>query len=98
MNQERLFNVLMGPHISEKTAIGTEMNNCYAFRVATDATKLEVRKAVEKMFNVKVSNVQVLNVKGKTKLTRYGLSRRASWKKAYVSLEAGHDIDFTVTE
>lgn len=98
MNQERVFTVLLGPHISEKSAIATELNNQYAFRVASDATKTEIRNAVEQLFKVKVSNVSVLNVKGKTKMTRHGVSRRSSWKKAYVSLEAGHDIDFTVTE
>jgi len=98
MNQERVFSVLLGPHISEKTAIATEMNNQYTFRVARDANKIEVKKAVEKLFKVKVANVRVINVKGKVKMNRYGAARRPNWKKAYVRLEAGHDIDFTVTD
>ena len=98
MNQERVFNVLLGPHVSEKTAIATEMNNQYTFRVAPDASKLEIRRAVEKLFKVKVANVQVLNVKGKVKMNRFGAARRSDWKKAYVRLESGHDIDFTVTD
>ncbi|MBK6581433.1 MAG: 50S ribosomal protein L23 [Gammaproteobacteria bacterium] len=98
MNQERVFSVLLGPHVSEKTAIATEMNNQYTFRVARDASKLEIRRAVEKLFKVKVANVQVLNVKGKVKMNRFGAARRSDWKKAYVRLESGHDIDFTVTD
>ncbi|MBK6287499.1 MAG: 50S ribosomal protein L23 [Gammaproteobacteria bacterium] len=98
MNQERVFSVLLGPHVSEKTAIATEMNNQYTFRVAPDASKLEIRRAVEKLFKVKVANVQVLNVKGKVKMNRFGAARRSDWKKAYVRLESGHDIDFTVTD
>ena len=98
MNQERVFSVLLGPHVSEKTAIATEMNNQYTFRVARDASKLEIRRAVEKLFKVKVANVQVLNVKGKVKMNRFGAARRSAWKKAYVRLESGHDIDFTVTD
>lgn len=76
MNQERVFSVLLGPHVSEKTAIATEMNNQYTFRVARDASKLEIRRAVEKLFKVKVANVQVLNVKGKVKMNRFGAARR----------------------
>lgn len=98
MNQERVFSVLLGPHVSEKTAIATEMSNQYTFRVAPDANKLEIRRAVEKLFKVKVANVQVLNVKGKVKMNRFGAARRSDWKKAYVRLESGHDIDFTVTD
>jgi large subunit ribosomal protein L23 len=98
MNQERVFNVLLGPHVSEKTAIATETSNQYTFRVAPDANKLEIRRAVEKLFKVKVASVRVLNVKGKVKTNRFGAARRSDWKKAYVRLETGHDIDFTVTD
>jgi large subunit ribosomal protein L23 len=98
MNQERVFKVLLGPHISEKSAIGADENNQYAFKVATDATKLEVRGAVEQLFKVKVAGVQLLNVKGKVKRNRYGFSKRPDWKKAYVRLEQGQEIDFAVAE
>jgi len=98
MNQERLFQVLLGPHVSEKAAIVAEMNNQYVFRVAIDASKLEVKKAVEQLFKVDVSEVQTLKVKGKTKRNRYGLSKKPSWKKAYVRLEQGQDIDFASAE
>lgn len=95
MNQERLYTVILGPHVSEKTTILGELNNQYAFRVVTDATKSEIKEAVEKIFNVVVDDLQVLNVKGKTKRTSGGQTRRRSnWKKAYVKLEAGHEIDF----
>ena len=98
MNQERVFNVLLGPHVSEKSAAATEMANQYAFRVPRDATKPEIRAAVEQLFKVKVSSVRVLNVKGKVKLNKTGVAKRSDWKKAYVRLESGQDIDFTVTD
>jgi len=98
MNQERVFSVLLGPHVSEKSAMATEKANQYAFRVARDASKPEIKTAVEQLFKVKVANVRVLNVKGKVKLNRTGAAKRSDWKKAYVRLESGHDIDFTVTE
>jgi large subunit ribosomal protein L23 len=98
MNSERVFSILLGPHVSEKTATATEHNNQYAFRVTRDATKPEIKAAVEKLFKVKVENVRVLNVKGKVKLNRHGAAKRSDWKKAYVRLAAGNDIDFTVTD
>ena len=98
MNQERVFQVLVGPHISEKAAIVADLNNQYVFKVAIDATKLEVKKAVEQLFKVDVADVQTLKVKGKVKRTKFGFSKRPSWKKAYVRLEQGQDIDFAVAE
>lgn len=98
MNQERVFSVLLGPHVSEKTATAAEAANQYAFRVARDATKPEIRTAVETLFKVKVLGVRVLNVKGKVKLNRHGAAKRPDWKKAYVRLETGQEIDFTVTD
>ncbi len=98
MNQERVFQVLVGPHVSEKATIVADINNQYVFKVAVDATKLEVKKAVEQLFKVKVSAVQTLKVKGKVKRNRYGFSKRPAWKKAYVRLEQGQDIDFAVAE
>ncbi|MEE4192365.1 MAG: 50S ribosomal protein L23 [Halieaceae bacterium] len=98
MNQERVFQVLLGPHVSEKAAVVADMNNQYVFRVAVDATKLEVKKAVEQLFKVDVADVQTLKVKGKVKRNRFGLSKKPSWKKAYVKLEQGQDIDFASAE
>jgi large subunit ribosomal protein L23 len=94
MKQERLYQVLVAPHISEKATNVADATNSVVFKVAVSANKLEVKKAVEKLFNVKVEAVRLLNVKGKMKQNRFGLSRRNNWKKAYVRLAAGHDIDF----
>lgn len=98
MNRERIFQVLVAPHVSEKATNVGDAHNQYVFRVARDANKLEVRKAVEQLFDVKVKSVQTLLVKGKTKNFGRQQGRRPGWKKAYVSLEAGQDIDFLAAE
>lgn len=98
MNPERVYKVLLGPHVSEKAAMSAEARNQVVFKVLPSATKLEIKKAVEKLFKVKVVNVQTLNVKGKVKRNRYGVAAKPSWKKAYVRLEQGQDIDFAVSE
>jgi large subunit ribosomal protein L23 len=98
MNQERVFQVLLGPHVSEKAAIVSDLNNQFVFKVAIDATKLEVKKAVEQLFKVSVDDVQTLQVKGKMKRNKHGFSRRPGWKKAYVRLAQGQDIDFAVAD
>ena len=94
MNQERVYKVLLGAHISEKATVIAEDSNQFAFKVARDATRPEIKEAVEKIYSVVVKNVTVLNVKGKVKRNARGVSRKPSWKKAYVRLEEGHDIDF----
>lgn len=98
MNQERVFQVLLGPHVSEKASIVADLNNQYVFRVAVDATKFEVKKAVEQLFKVNVADVRTLKVKGKVKRNRFGYSRKPTWKKAYVRLARGQDIDFAVAD
>lgn len=95
MNQERVFKVLLGPHVSEKATMLADGKSQFVFKVAIDATKLEVKKAVESLFDVKVANVNTLKTKGKTKRTARGLGRRNDWKKAYIALQPGQDIDFT---
>lgn len=95
MNQERVFKVLVGPHISEKASVLADGKSQFIFKVAVDATKLEIKKAVESLFSVKVDEVRTVNVQGKTKRTARGLGKRNDWKKAYVSLQAGQDLDFT---
>lgn len=95
MNQERLYKIILGAHISEKASVIADEVNQFAFKVAKDATALEIKEAVETIYEVSVKKVAVMNVKGKVKRNARGLSRRASWKKAYVALEAGHDIDFS---
>ena len=98
MSKERLYKVILAPIISEKTTMVAEVANQVVFKVIKDANKQEVRAAVEKMFDVKVEQVRILNVKGKTKRTRFGVGRRNDWKKAYVSLAAGQEIDFAIAE
>lgn len=98
MNRERVFQVLMAPHVSEKAAIAADTNNQYVFKVAVDATKNEIRESVQQLFKVTVEDVQTLKVKGKVKRNRYGYSTKPAWKKAYVRLAAGQDIDFAAAE
>jgi len=95
MNQERVFKVLLGPHVSEKATLLADGKSQFVFKVAIDATKLEVKKAVESLFDVKVASVNTLKSKGKTKRTARGLGRRNDWKKAYIALQPGQAIDFT---
>ncbi|MEL0082536.1 MAG: 50S ribosomal protein L23 [Gammaproteobacteria bacterium] len=90
----RLLNVILGPHISEKTARAGELSQ-FCFKVAPSATKGEIRAAVESLFSVNVTTVRTLNVKGKNKRFGRFVGRRKDWKKAYVSLQAGQDIDFS---
>ncbi len=94
MNQGRIYQVLLGPHISEKATIVAEGSQQVVFRVAVGATKPEIKKAVEQLFEVKVTGVNIVNVKGKTKRTQRGLGKRSNIRKAYVCLADGHDIDF----
>ncbi|XLW42539.1 50S ribosomal protein L23 [Pseudaeromonas sp. ZJS20] len=94
MREERLLKVLKAPHISEKSTMVAEKLNTIVFKVATDATKAEIKAAVEKLFEVKVEAVRTLNVMGKTKRTGARMGRRSDWKKAYVTLVPGQDIDF----
>jgi large subunit ribosomal protein L23 len=98
MNQERLMKILLSPIISEKTTRLADASRQFAFKVLPGATKPEVRKAVELMFDVKVDNVQISNVRGKVKRHGQAIGRRADWKKAYVTLAEGHDIDFMGAE
>ncbi len=94
MNQERLMNILLSPHLSEKTTTLADQNRQFVFKVAVDATKPEIAQAVKLLFEVEVDAVQVLNVKGKEKRFGQRLGRRVNWKKAYVTLADGQDIDF----
>ena len=98
MSQERLYKVLLGPVISEKAAIAGDVANNVVFKVTTDSSKSEIKAAVELLFDVKVDSVRLLNVKGKTKRTRYGIGKRSDWKKAYIRLAEGQEIDFSVAE
>lgn len=94
MNEERLMKILVSPIISEKSTRVAEKYRQIVFKVLPDATKSEIKQAVELMFEVKVIGVQVANVQGKTKRFGSRLGRRKNFKKAYVALTEGHDIDF----
>lgn len=94
MNQERLLKVLCSPHVSEK-ATGIADQGQYVFKVRTDASKPEIKKAVELFFNVSVKTVNTLVRKGKVKRTARGFSKRSNIKLAYINLEAGQEINFS---
>jgi len=91
-HQERLMTVIRGPHVSEKSHRVSEMNQV-VLKVRTDATKKEIRQAVELLFEVEVDNVTVVNVNGKSKRFGQTRGRRVDWKKAYVSLAEGSQIE-----
>ena len=93
MNQERLYNVLIGPIVSEKSTMIADKNEQVAFRVIQDATKTEVKAAVEKMFNVNVERVTVVNIKGKVKAFKGRTGSRNGARKAYVRLRDGQTLD-----
>ncbi|MFD2448866.1 50S ribosomal protein L23 [Vogesella fluminis] len=97
MNQERLLQVILAPVVSEKSTMVAEKNQQVVLRVAANATKPEIKAAVELLFNVKVDGVSTLNVKGKSKRFGRFVGKRKDWKKAYVSLAQGQEIDLTAT-
>lgn len=98
MNEERLYTTIIAPHVSEKSTLLADASRQFVFEVAPTATKRDVKSAVEHLFKVEVESVQVLTVRGKIK--RFGRTpgKRKNWKKAYVRLKAGHDIDFMGAE
>jgi large subunit ribosomal protein L23 len=98
MNDAKLYSVIRAPRVSEKTVRAQETSNQYAFEVATDATKADIKIAIEKLFDVKVSAVNVVNVKGKNKAFRNRNGRRGDWRKAYVTLAEGQSIDVTTVK
>ncbi len=98
MNQNRLLQVLLSPHVSEKSALAADAGNQYVFRVATNATKPEIRKAIETAFDVEVEAVRVVNVKGKVKRFGARMGKRSDWRKAYVRLQPGQEIEFLGAE
>jgi len=98
MNQERIMKVLIAPIVSEKSTRLADEHRQFVFKVVTDASKPDVRKAVELMFDVKVEAVQIANVRGKTKRFGQSFGKRSDWKKAFVTLAEGHDINFMGAE
>ncbi len=94
MTREQLMSVLIAPHVTEKTSLAMQNHNQYTFRVRRDASKTDIRKAIELMFDVKVAAVQVVNEPGKVRRLGRISGRTQDWKKAYVSLAAGQTIDY----
>jgi len=94
MHQEKILNTLLAPHISEKATMAADANSIHVFKVHTSATKAEIKQAVEELFEVKVAQVRVMNVKGKTKRFGQRMGKRSDWRKAYVKLAEGQDIAF----
>ena len=99
MSQQSIMSILLEPKVTEKSSMIGELNNQYVFKVSRNATKPEIKKAVELMFEgAEVESVQVTNVKGKRKIFKRLPGQRANWKKAYIKLKPGFDIDFMGTE
>jgi large subunit ribosomal protein L23 len=90
-----MYKILLGAHISEKATVIADASNQFTFKVAKDASRPEIKTAVEAIYGVTVENVTVMNVKGKVKRTMRGMSKKPSWKKAYVRVSEGQEIDFT---
>jgi large subunit ribosomal protein L23 len=97
-NLDQLMNIVLAPVVSEKSTFVADKNRQYVFRVADDATKPQIKAAIELMFKIKVDDVTVLNVRGKQRHFGRIAGRRRSWKKAYVRLGAGQEINFAATE
>ena len=97
MNDAKLYSIIRAPRISEKTARLQEVSNQYVFEVSTEATKTDIKAAVEKIFGVNVRAVNVVNVKGKSKAFKFRTGRRSDWRKAYVTLAEGQSIDVMAT-
>ncbi|MFQ5659567.1 MAG: 50S ribosomal protein L23 [Gammaproteobacteria bacterium] len=95
MNRERLMKVLLEPRITEKSTFVADKYRQFVFKVLKTASKPEIKQAVELLFEVEVESIQVSNVKGKQKHSRQIKGRRSDWKKAFVKLKPGFDIDFT---
>jgi len=94
MNQEFLLQLIMAPVVTEKTSIAADLNNQYVFKVLKTATKTDIKAAVQKLFKVDVESVQTINVKGKSKRFGRSMGKRSDWKKAYVRVKAGQEIEF----
>lgn len=91
--EERLLKVILGPHLSEKASIAADNYNTVVFKVTVDATKIEIKDAIEKLLDVDVEGVRTVNVKGKQKRTGARMGRRSNWKKAYVTLKEGSELE-----
>jgi len=93
MSNERLYKVLLAPRMTEKSTRLAESSNQYVFKVTTDSNKKEIKDAIEKLFEVNVESVRIVNVKGKSKTFKLRAGKRNDWKKAYVRVQEGQVID-----
>ena len=93
MNQEKLLTLIQAPYVTEKSAAAGELNQV-VFKVALSANKLEIKKAVQQLFDVQVESVTTATQKGKTKRNKFGIYKRSNFKKAFVSLKEGSEIQF----
>ena len=98
MNNERLLRVLIGAHVTEKSTQAADRARQFVFKVLPDATKPEVKRAVEMLFEVEVERVQMVNINGKSKRFGRFMGKRSDTRKAYVRLKPGHDINFAGAE
>lgn len=93
MSNERLYHVVYGPHVTEKTVMQSELSNMHTFKVSVGSTKREIKQAVEMLFEVEVADVRTVSVKGKQKNFGKRAGKRKDWKKAYVRLAEGQTLD-----
>ena len=98
MNEEKVYKVILGQHITEKSSSTGGGSNLVVFKVARDSSKSEIKNAVQKLFLVEVEDVRVVGVKGKVRRTKHGIGKRCDWKKAYVRLSADSNFDLAVIE
>ncbi|ANZ22706.1 50S ribosomal protein L23 [Buchnera aphidicola (Diuraphis noxia)] len=94
ISKERLFTILRSPHISEKSSISTEKFNTVVLKVLYNATKYEIKYAVKKIFNVEIESVKTLRIKGKKKRQSNRIIQKSNWKKAYIKVKKGYNLDF----
>ncbi|QCI16171.1 50S ribosomal protein L23 [Buchnera aphidicola] len=92
--EERLFKILLSPHVSEKSSISIEKFNTIVLKVLNNATKYEIKYAVKKIFNVEVDSVKTLKIKGKKKRQSNRIVQKSDWKKAYIKVKKGYNLDF----
>ena len=89
-----IYSVIKKPHVTEKTSLGNETANTVAVVVDRDANKIEIKRAIQSLFNVKVDKIRTINVAGKVKRVGRNYGKRSNWKKAYVTLQQGQSLDF----
>lgn len=94
ISQERLLKILLAPHISEKASISTEKFNTVVLKVLNNATKYEIKCAVKKIFDIEVQSIRTLRIKGKTKRKSNRTVHKSNWKKAYIKVKKGYNLDF----